>query len=82
MTPVYVFPIVVNLGDVLKRGGHTEAGVDIVELAGVAHAAVICELVNLDGTIVRLPEIMECASVKGIKVTTKMHKPHRFFEPQ
>ncbi|WP_180843984.1 3,4-dihydroxy-2-butanone-4-phosphate synthase [Anaplasma phagocytophilum] len=54
-----------NLGDVLKRGGHTEAGVDIVKLAGVAHTAVICELMNLDGTIVRLPEIMECASVKG-----------------
>ncbi|KJV64581.1 3,4-dihydroxy-2-butanone-4-phosphate synthase [Anaplasma phagocytophilum] len=70
VTPGHVFPIVANPGGVLKRGGHTEAGVDIAKLAGAAHAAVICELMNPDGTMARLPEIMEFASANGIKVTT------------
>ena len=70
VTPGHVFPIVSHSGGVRERAGHTEASVEIAKLAGAEHAAVICELMNPDGTMARLPEIMEFAAEHRIKVTT------------
>ena len=70
VTPGHVFPIISHPGGVRERAGHTEAGVEIAKLAGAEHAAVICELMNPDGTMARLPEIMKFAAENKIKVTT------------
>ncbi|MFV9839161.1 MAG: 3,4-dihydroxy-2-butanone-4-phosphate synthase [Aaplasma endosymbiont of Hyalomma asiaticum] len=70
VTPGHVFPIVSHSGGVRTRAGHTEASVEIAKLAGGEHAAVICELMNPDGTMARQPEIIEFATEHGIKVTT------------
>ena len=70
VTPGHVFPIVAHSGGVTERAGHTEACVAIAKLAGAEHAAVICEMMNDDGTMSRLPEIMKFASMHGICVST------------
>ncbi|MCU7611108.1 3,4-dihydroxy-2-butanone-4-phosphate synthase [Anaplasma capra] len=71
VTPGHVFPIVADSGGVAKRAGHTEASVEIAKLAGAkTGAAVICELMNPDGTMSRLPEIVTFAREHGIGVTT------------
>ena len=67
-TPGHVFPIRAQDGGVLTRTGHTEAAVDIAKLAGFKGAAVICEVMNDDGTMARLPELMEYASKFGMKI--------------
>ncbi len=67
-TPGHVFPIRAQDGGVLTRTGHTEAAVDIAKLAGFKGAAVICEIMNEDGTMARLPELMEYASKFGMKI--------------
>lgn len=59
--PGHVFPLIAKDGGVLVRSGHTEAAVDLAGLAGQERAAVICELVNDDGTVKRLPELKEFA---------------------
>ncbi len=55
--PGHVFPLIARDGGVLRRAGHTEATVDLARLAGLKEAAVLCEILNLDGTMARLPEL-------------------------
>ena len=68
--PGHVFPLRARPGGVLERRGHTEATVDIMRLAGLAPAGVLCELTNADGTMARLPEILEFSRRCGFPVVT------------
>ncbi|MFT5532109.1 MAG: 3,4-dihydroxy 2-butanone 4-phosphate synthase/GTP cyclohydrolase II [Burkholderiaceae bacterium] len=68
--PGHVFPLKAQKGGVLMRAGHTEAGCDFCELAGLTPAAVICEIMNDDGTMARLPDLFEFAQVHGLKIGT------------
>ncbi|WP_321816075.1 MULTISPECIES: bifunctional 3,4-dihydroxy-2-butanone-4-phosphate synthase/GTP cyclohydrolase II [unclassified Paraburkholderia] len=68
--PGHVFPIVAREGGVLVRAGHTEAGCDLTALAGFTPAAVICEIMNDDGTMARLPELKRFAHEHGLKIGT------------
>lgn len=70
ITPGHVFPIIANDGGVLARNGHTEASVEIANLVGFSHAAVGCELVNDDGSMMRLPQLLKFAEQHKIKLTT------------
>ncbi|WP_308910005.1 3,4-dihydroxy-2-butanone-4-phosphate synthase [Pseudokordiimonas caeni] len=69
-TPGHVFPLMARDGGVLERAGHTEASVDISRLAGLNPSAVICEIMNDDGTMARLPELVEFAKQHKMKVAT------------
>lgn len=68
--PGHVFPIAARDGGVLVRAGHTEAGCDLTALAGMTPAAVICEIMNDDGTMARLPQLIEFATRHGLKIGT------------
>ncbi|NLR73923.1 bifunctional 3,4-dihydroxy-2-butanone-4-phosphate synthase/GTP cyclohydrolase II [Leeia aquatica] len=68
--PGHVFPLKAQPGGVLVRAGHTEAGCDLARLAGAAPAAVICEIMNDDGTMARLPELLAFARTHNLKVGT------------
>jgi len=68
--PGHVFPLVARHGGVLIRAGHTEAAVDIARLAGLYPAGVICEIMNDDGTMARLPDLVKFAQFHGLKVGT------------
>ncbi|WP_322105237.1 bifunctional 3,4-dihydroxy-2-butanone-4-phosphate synthase/GTP cyclohydrolase II [Paraburkholderia sp. J41] len=68
--PGHVFPIMAQQGGVLVRAGHTEAGCDFTALAGLTPASVICEVIKDDGTMARLPDLMEFAREHGLKVGT------------
>ncbi|QKX02290.1 3,4-dihydroxy-2-butanone-4-phosphate synthase [Wolbachia endosymbiont of Dirofilaria (Dirofilaria) immitis] len=70
ITPGHVFPIIANDSGVLARNGHTEASVEIAKLVNLNHAAVGCELVNDDGSMMRLPQLLEFAEQHKIKLTT------------
>lgn len=70
IVPGHVFPIRAQEGGVLKRAGHTEASVDLARMAGLNPAAVICEIMNPDGTMARMPQLMEFARKHGIKIGT------------
>jgi 3,4-dihydroxy 2-butanone 4-phosphate synthase/GTP cyclohydrolase II len=70
MTPGHVFPLVAKDGGVLVRAGHTEAAVDIARLAGLYPAGVICEIMNDDGTMARLPDLVAFAQRHGLKIAT------------
>ncbi len=70
MTPGHVFPLVAKDGGVLVRAGHTEAAVDIARLAGLYPAGVICEIMNDDGTMARLPDLIAFAQRHGLKIGT------------
>lgn len=70
IVPGHVFPIRAQDGGVLKRAGHTEASVDLVRLSGLNPAAVICEIMNADGTMARLPQLIEFAKKHNIKIGT------------
>lgn len=59
--PGHVFPLVAKPNGVFERKGHTEGSVDLVKLAGLGDSAVLCELTNPDGTMARLPEVIEFA---------------------
>ncbi len=69
-TPGHVFPLVARDGGVLVRAGHTEAAVDVARLAGLIPAGVICEIMNDDGTMARLPDLIQFAQLHGLKVAT------------
>jgi 3,4-dihydroxy 2-butanone 4-phosphate synthase / GTP cyclohydrolase II len=69
-TPGHVFPLIAQDGGVLVRAGHTEAAVDISRLAGLNPSAVICEIMNEDGTMARLPDLVEFAKEHDLKVAT------------
>ncbi len=70
VTPGHVFPLVARRGGVLVRAGHTEAAVDISRLAGLIPSGVICEVMNDDGTMARLPDLVKFAQLHGMKVGT------------
>jgi 3,4-dihydroxy 2-butanone 4-phosphate synthase/GTP cyclohydrolase II len=68
--PGHVFPLRARDGGVLNRAGHTEAAVDLARLAGLTPAGVICEIVNPDGTMARLPELRAFAEERGLALIT------------
>ncbi|MGB6054381.1 MAG: bifunctional 3,4-dihydroxy-2-butanone-4-phosphate synthase/GTP cyclohydrolase II [Burkholderiaceae bacterium] len=68
--PGHIFPIKAQKGGVLMRAGHTEAGCDFTELAGLTPAAVICEILKEDGTMARLPDLIEFAREHDLKIGT------------
>jgi 3,4-dihydroxy 2-butanone 4-phosphate synthase / GTP cyclohydrolase II len=68
--PGHIFPIMAQKGGVLVRTGHTEAGCDLTEMAGLTPAAVICEIMNPDGSMARMPELREFAKKHGLKLGT------------
>ena len=70
ITPGHVFPLVAKDGGVLIRAGHTEAAVDIARLAGLYPAGVICEIMNDDGNMARLPDLIAFAQRHGLKIGT------------
>jgi 3,4-dihydroxy 2-butanone 4-phosphate synthase/GTP cyclohydrolase II len=69
-SPGHVFPLVARDGGVLVRAGHTEAAVDISRLAGLNPSGVICEIMNDDGTMARLPDLIKFAGEHGLKIAT------------
>ncbi len=69
-SPGHVFPLRARAGGVLERGGHTEATVDMCRLAGYEPCGVLCELTNPDGTMARLPEMVEFALKHDMPVCT------------
>jgi 3,4-dihydroxy 2-butanone 4-phosphate synthase/GTP cyclohydrolase II len=70
VSPGHIFPLVAQPGGVLVRTGHTEAAVDVARLAGLNPAGVICEIMNEDGTMARLPDLVKFAQTHGLKVAT------------
>jgi 3,4-dihydroxy 2-butanone 4-phosphate synthase / GTP cyclohydrolase II len=66
--PGHVFPLRARKGGVLKRAGQTEASVDLAAIAGMTPAAVICEIMNEDGSMARLPDLREFAVLHGLKI--------------
>lgn len=68
--PGHIFPLRYCEGGVLRRTGHTEASVDMAKLAGLYPAAVICEIMNDDGTMARVPQLMEFVARHGLKIIT------------
>jgi 3,4-dihydroxy 2-butanone 4-phosphate synthase/GTP cyclohydrolase II len=70
VTPGHVFPLVARDGGVLVRAGHTEAAVDIARLAGFQPAGIVCEIMNDDGTMARLPDLVRFAQFHGLKLGT------------
>ena len=66
--PGHIFPVMAQPGGVLARAGHTEAGCDLTRLAGLTPAAVICEIMKADGTMARLPDLVEFAAAHGLKI--------------
>jgi 3,4-dihydroxy 2-butanone 4-phosphate synthase / GTP cyclohydrolase II len=70
VTPGHVFPLVARDGGVLVRAGHTEAAVDVSRLAGLNPSGVICEIMNEDGTMARLDDLIPFAKAHGLKIGT------------
>jgi 3,4-dihydroxy 2-butanone 4-phosphate synthase/GTP cyclohydrolase II len=70
VTPGHVFPLLAREGGVLVRAGHTEASVDIARLAGLNPSGVICEIMNEDGTMARLDDLMRFGRKHGLKIGT------------
>jgi len=68
--PGHIFPLMAQNGGVLVRAGHTEAGCDFAQLAGSEPAAVICEILKEDGTMARLPDLLEFAAEHKLKIGT------------
>jgi len=68
--PGHIFPLRSKEGGVLKRSGHTEAAVDLARMAGLYPAGVICEIMNDDGTMSRVPQLMEFAHKHSLKIIT------------
>ncbi|MBS3158300.1 bifunctional 3,4-dihydroxy-2-butanone-4-phosphate synthase/GTP cyclohydrolase II [Candidatus Woesearchaeota archaeon] len=66
--PGHVFPLKAEKGGVIRRVGHTEAAVDLAKLAGLYPAGVICEIINDDGTMARVPELMKFKDEHGLKI--------------
>ncbi|HUK13230.1 MAG TPA: bifunctional 3,4-dihydroxy-2-butanone-4-phosphate synthase/GTP cyclohydrolase II [Thermoanaerobaculaceae bacterium] len=70
LRPGHTFPLRARKGGVLKRAGHTEASVDLATLAGLQPAAAICEIMDADGSMARLPRLVEVARQHGLKLVT------------
>ena len=69
-TPGHIFPLRARDGGVLVRAGHTEAAVDVSRLAGLNPSGVICEIMNDDGTMARMPDLVKFAQLHGLKIAT------------
>jgi len=69
-TPGHIFPLMAKDGGVLVRAGHTEAAVDVARLAGLIPAGVICEIMNDDGSMARMPDLIKFAQLHGLKIGT------------
>ena len=69
-SPGHVFPLAAKKGGVLERGGHTEAAVDLARMAGLYPAGVICEIMNEDGSMARVPQLMEYVKIHDLKIIT------------
>ncbi len=70
VSPGHVFPIIARRGGVLTRAGHTEAAVDLARLAGLTPAGVICEIMNDDGTMARVPDLLQFSRQHGLRMGT------------
>ena len=70
VSPGHIFPLVAKDGGTLVRAGHTEAAVDISRMAGLYPAGVICEIMNDDGSMARMPELVSFAQLHGLKIGT------------
>ena len=68
--PGHMFPLIAKSGGVLKRAGHTEAAVDLMRLAGLNPVGVICEIMNDDGTMARMPDLKKFAKKHDLKIIT------------
>lgn len=68
--PGHIFPLIAKPGGVLRRTGHTEAAVDLAQMAGFSPAGVLVEILNPDGTMARMPQLMEIARRFGLKIIT------------
>lgn len=68
--PGHIFPLRAKDGGVLRRAGHTEAAVDLARMAGLEPAGVLCEILHDDGTMARLPELMEFRKTHGLRICT------------
>ncbi|AIK40320.1 bifunctional 3,4-dihydroxy-2-butanone-4-phosphate synthase/GTP cyclohydrolase II [Bacillus pseudomycoides] len=68
--PGHIFPLIAKEGGVLRRAGHTEAAVDLAKLCGAEPAGVICEIINEDGTMARVPDLVQVAKQFNIKMIT------------
>ena len=68
--PGHIFPLRAKDGGVLRRAGHTEAAVDLARMAGLQPAGVLCEILHDDGTMARLPELMEFRKTHGLRICT------------
>jgi len=66
--PGHIFPLIARKGGVLKRAGHTEAAVDLISLAGLNPAGVICEIMNDDGSMARMPDLFRFAKHHSLKI--------------
>ncbi len=70
VTPGHIFPVMALPGGVLTRAGHTEAGVDMARISGMVPSSVICEILNEDGTMARLPDLVEFSKHHDLKIGT------------
>ncbi len=68
--PGHIFPLMAQTGGVLVRAGHTEAGCDLAAMAGLTPATVICEILKEDGTMARLPDLVDFGRMHGLKIGT------------
>ncbi|MFF2887645.1 bifunctional 3,4-dihydroxy-2-butanone-4-phosphate synthase/GTP cyclohydrolase II [Paenibacillus sp. NPDC057967] len=68
--PGHIFPLIAKEGGVLRRAGHTEAAIDLAKLSGSKPAAVICEIIKEDGSMARLPDLVEFKTKHGLKLVT------------
>jgi 3,4-dihydroxy 2-butanone 4-phosphate synthase / GTP cyclohydrolase II len=68
--PGHIFPLIAKKGGVLRRAGHTEAAVDLAKMCGAKPAGVICEIMNEDGTMARVPELRKIADTHELKMIT------------
>ena len=68
--PGHIFPLIAKKGGVLKRAGHTEAVVDLVKLAGLKPIGVLCEIMDTDGTMARIPKLFDFAEKYNLKIVT------------
>jgi 3,4-dihydroxy 2-butanone 4-phosphate synthase/GTP cyclohydrolase II len=76
VTPGHIFPVMAKDGGVLRRAGHTEAGCDLARLSGFTPAAVICEVMNADGSMARRPDLEKFAATHNLKIGTIMDLIH------
>ncbi len=68
--PGHIFPLIARKGGVLKRAGHTEAVIDLVKLSGLKPVGILCEIMDKDGTMARVPQLMEMSKKYDIKIIT------------